>query len=108
MPPKLSLVVNTLAFLSSTALVALSIAIFVLAGEADHVFTSRFPPGSYVWANSQWEGSCRGDCKGWRVLIEYTRSNEIKTFVAAGLALFAGLQGAFVFGASFKVGGLLA
>lgn len=64
MPPKLSLVVNTLAFLSSTALVALSIAIFVLAGEADHVFTSRFPPGSYVWANSQWEGSCRGIARG--------------------------------------------
>ena len=42
------------------------------------------------------------------MFIEYTRSNEIKTFVAAGLALFVGLQGVFAFGASFKVCGLLA
>ncbi|KAG9198484.1 hypothetical protein G6514_009916 [Epicoccum nigrum] len=102
MLPKLSLVVNSLAFLSSVALVALSITTFVLAGEADHVFTNKFPPGEYVWGMSQWEGECRGDCKGWRVAMEYTRSNEIKTFVAAGLALFVGLQGVFAFGASFK------
>jgi hypothetical protein len=98
MPPKLSSIVNTLAALSSTALIALAIATFALAGEADHVFTSKFPPGSYVWSNSKWEGDCRGYCKGWRVNIEYTRSNEIKTFVAAGLALFVGLQGLFGLG----------
>ena len=112
MLPKLSTTVNTLAALSSTALIGLAIATFVLAGEADHVFTSAFPPGSYVWSGSKWNGHCRGDCKGWRVVIDYTRTNEIKTLVAAGLALFVGLQGLFGLGLgsmpnSSQVGGFL-
>ena len=99
MPPKLSLLVNNLAFLSSSALVALSIATFVLTSEADSVYTSKFPPGEYVWSLSKWIG----DCKEYSVFIDYTRSNEIKTYIAAALALFVGLQGVFVFGALFKV-----
>ena len=48
MLPRFSLLVNNLAFLSSSALVALSIATFVLASEANYVYTSKFPPGDYV------------------------------------------------------------
>jgi hypothetical protein len=75
------------------------LATFVLASEADYVYTSKFPPGDYVWSLSKWIG----DRKEYSVFIDYTRSNEIKTYIAAALALFVGLQGVFMFGALFKV-----
>lgn len=90
---KLSTLVNAGALLSSSALVGLSLAAIILANESDHVYTSSFPPGEYVWNNRTTRS----------VFIEYTRSNVIKTYAAAGLALFVGLQGLFVFGASFQV-----
>ncbi|KAG9200247.1 hypothetical protein G6514_007460 [Epicoccum nigrum] len=89
---KLSTLVNAGALLSSSALVGLSLAAIILANESDHVYTSSFPPGEYVWNNRTTRS----------VFIEYTRSNVIKTYAAAGLALFVGLQGLFVFGASFQ------
>ncbi|KAJ4370055.1 hypothetical protein N0V86_008790 [Didymella sp. IMI 355093] len=97
--PKVVVAINTSAFICSTALVGISIGAIYLASDAYDVFTERFPPGSYGWSPSRWYGD---DEAGWNIFINYNRSSEIKTYVAAAFALFVGLLGAFAFGLSFK------
>ncbi|KAF3009736.1 hypothetical protein E8E13_009254 [Curvularia kusanoi] len=96
MAPRISTIVNAAAFIDSCVLIGLSIATIFLASDAYDVFTNTFPPGTFAWLPSQW----RGDV--FHVFINYNRSSEIKTYFAAGLALFVGLLGTFMFGASFQ------
>jgi hypothetical protein len=97
MSSNLSTAVNLSAFVSSAALVGLSVAAIVLASDAYDVFTSTFPPGTYAWLPSYYTSDRS------RLSIAYDRSSEVKTYVAAALTLLVGLLGTFTFGASLKV-----
>ncbi|KAF3047193.1 hypothetical protein E8E12_011601 [Didymella heteroderae] len=89
--PKVAATINASTFICSTALVGISIAAIHLASDAYDVLTERFPPGLFG-----------DDREGWSIDLNYDRSSEIKTYVAAAFALVAGLLGAFAFGLSFK------
>lgn len=97
MSSNLSRAVNLSSFVSSAALVGLSVAAIVLASDAYDVFTSTFPPGTYAWLPSYYTSDRS------RLSIAYNRSSEVKTYVAAALTLVVGLLGTFAFGTSFKV-----
>ncbi|KAJ8112823.1 hypothetical protein OPT61_g4897 [Boeremia exigua] len=99
MQSKPSLGVNVFALLCSSALVGIGIAAIHLSSEANDIFTTRFPPGSYGWSPSHWYGDTKG---GFSILIGYDRSSEIKTYFAGAVTLVVGLLGTFAFGLSVK------
>jgi hypothetical protein len=103
MPFEISKAVNISAFVCSTILVGLGFAAVYFANDAYNVLMTTFPPGSYGWNPSHW----MGDQQGWRIILRYNRSSEIKTYIAAAFSLFIGLSGAFAFGHSFKVRSLI-